>query len=316
MNSPDSPLTVPPDPPTSPNFFRSPDLPLVLLRIFLYLVLAEAFTYEFFWIRSFFPQSGRSVLALQNLMTSEFLRFAGVFAAAWVMSALERRSLGEYGLPLRSTMGKHFGQGAAFGLFEISAVLGTLAALGYYHFGLVEIHGAVLLKWLAFWLVFFLVVGLFEEFAFRGYAQFALTQGIGFWPASIATSLTFGAVHITNPGENWIGVTGVVLTGLLWCFTLRRTGSLWFALGMHAAFDFGETFLYSVPDSGMIFPGHLSSATLSGPAWLAGGTAGPEASILDFVILLSLFYVVHRLFPRNSQNGTGSERLIPTDSAT
>jgi uncharacterized protein len=316
MNSPDSPLTVPPDPPPSPNFFRNPDLPFVLLRVFLYLVLAEAFTYEFFWIRNFFPQSGGFALAPEDLMTSELLRFAGVFAAAWVMSRLERRSLGEYGLPLRGAIGKRFWQGAAFGLTEISAALGTLGALGCYHFGLVQIHGAVFLKWLAFWLVFFLVVGLFEEFAFRGYAQFALTQGIGFWPASIATSLIFGAVHLTNPGENWIGVTGVVLTGLLWCFTLRRTGSLWFAIGMHAAFDFGETFLYSVPDSGMIFPGHLSSATLSGPAWLAGGTAGPEASILDFVILLSFFYVVHRLFPHHSQNGTAATRPSPADSAT
>jgi hypothetical protein len=66
---------------------------------------------------------------------------------------------------------------------------------------------------------------------------------------------------------------------------------------MHASFDFAETFLYSVPDSGMIFPGHLSNATLQGPAWLTGGTAGPEASVLDFLVLAVFFYVFHRLFP-------------------
>jgi uncharacterized protein len=296
MNMADSPLTVPVEPP-APNFFRNPDLPFVLLRLFLYLILVEAFTYELFWIGNFFTTSGPPPSTVTSLMTSECLRFAGVFAAAWVMSRLEKRNFGDYGLPLRAALGKRFWQGAAFGLVEISAVLATLAALGYYHFGFVEIHGATLFRWLAFWLAFFLVVGLFEEFAFRGYAQFALTQGVGFWWTSIATSLTFGAVHLTNPGETWIGIAGVVLTGLFWCFTLRRTGSLWFAVGMHAAFDFGETFLYSVPDSGMIFPGHLSSATLAGPAWLAGGTAGPEASILDFLILLSFFYLFHRLFP-------------------
>jgi hypothetical protein len=89
-----------------------------------------------------------------------------------------------------------------------------------------------------------------------------------------------------------------VAVGIFWCFTLRRTGTLWFALGMHAAFDFGETFLFSVPDSGVIFPGHLSSAVIhDGPAWLTGGTAGPEASVLDFVILAIFFYVVHRMYP-------------------
>ena len=71
-----------------------------------------------------------------------------------------------------------------------------------------------------------------------------------------------------------------------------------------AAFDFGETFLYPVPDSGIIFPGHLSSATLAGPTWLVGGTAGPEASILDFLVLLSFFYVFHRLFPASPVNRT------------
>jgi uncharacterized protein len=314
MDIPDSPLTVPAEPPPAPNFFRHPDLPFVLLRLFLYLILAEAFTYEFLWVSNFFGQSGRFALTPKILMTSEFLRFAGVCAGAWVMSRLERRRLGEYGLPLRGALGKRFWQGAAFGLAEISAVLGTLAALGYYHFGSVEIHGVTLSRWLTFWLAFFIVVGLFEEFAFRGYAQFALTQGIGFWPASIATSVTFGAVHLTNPGESWVGIAGVVLTGLLWCFTLRRTGSLWFAVGMHAAFDFGETFLYSVPDSGIIFPGHLSSATLAGPTWLVGGTAGPEASILDFLILLSFFYVFHRLFPASPVNRTDLDRERPSAS--
>jgi uncharacterized protein len=80
---------------------------------------------------------------------------------------------------------------------------------------------------------------------------------------------------------------------------VRRTGSLWFAVGMHAAFDFGETFLYSVPDSGMVLPGHLSDATLHGPTWLTGGSVGPEASVFDFVLLFILFYVIHRLYPLN-----------------
>jgi membrane protease YdiL (CAAX protease family) len=310
MNTPDSPLAVPVEPP-APGFFRNPELPFVLVRVFIYLVLAETFTYELFWISSWIGAGGGRLLTPQNLMTSEFLRFAAVLAAAWVMSRLEKRKLGDYGLPLRGLLGRRLWQGAAFGLLEITAVLGTLAALGYYHFGSVEIHGAKFFQWLAFWLAFFVVVGLFEEFAFRGYAQFALTQGFGFWLASLATSLTFGAVHLTNPGETWIGVAGVVLTGLLWCFTLRRTGSLWFAVGMHAAFDFGETFVYSVPDSGMIFPGHVSSATLTGPAWLAGGTAGPEASILDFLVLLLFFYVFHRLFPTRPQSNP-----LPQDAAT
>jgi hypothetical protein len=66
---------------------------------------------------------------------------------------------------------------------------------------------------------------------------------------------------------------------------------------MHASFDFGETFLYSVPDSGLLLPGHLSNAALHGPAWLTGGTPGPEGSVFDFLILMLFFYIFHRMYP-------------------
>ena len=231
---------------------------------------------------------------------------AGALAAGLVMSQLEGRPFGDYGLPVRWAFGKLFWQGALFGLIEISAVIGFIAALGSYHFGSLAIHGVQLLNWALFWAVCFVIVALYEEFTFRGYPQFALTQAAGFWPAALLLSIAFGLVHRGNPGESKLGLAGVMLVGLFWCLTLRRTGSLWFAVGMHASFDFGETFLYSVPDSGVVFPGHLSNATLAGPAWLTGGSAGPEASVFDFVVLLILFYVFHRLYPAPGPTKTQS----------
>jgi len=222
---------------------------------------------------------------------------AGALAAGLVMSQLEGRPFGDYGLPVRWAFGKLFWQGALFGLIEISAVIGFIAALGSYHFGSLAIHGVQVLNWALFWGACFVIVALYEEFTFRGYPQFALTQAAGFWPAALLLSIAFGLVHRGNPGESKLGLAGVMLVGLFWCLTLRRTGNLWFAVGMHASFDFGETFLYSVPDSGVVFPGHLSDATLAGPAWLTGGSAGPEASVFDFVVLLILFYAFHRLYP-------------------
>jgi membrane protease YdiL (CAAX protease family) len=213
------------------------------------------------------------------------------------MSRFEKRSFGDYGLPRCGAFGNFFWQGALLGFIEISIVLIFLAVLQCYRFGAISLHGTELVRWAVFWAIFFLVVALYEEFAFRGYVLFNLAQGAGFWPAAMLLSVVFGARHLLNPGETWGGIGGVILIGLFWSFTLRRTGSLWFAIGMHAGFDFSETFLYSVPDSGVIFPGHLSSAVLAGPAWLTGGTAGPEASVLDFLVVLLFFYVFHRLHP-------------------
>jgi membrane protease YdiL (CAAX protease family) len=227
----------------------------------------------------------------------ELASFLSAFLAAWIMSRLESRPVGVYGLPALGAFGKQFWLGCLFGFCEIFALIALIAAFGGYSFGSLAEHGGAIAKWALFWAVFFVAVALFEEFLFRGYALYTLADGIGFWPAAVLLAISFGAVHLRNAGEGWVGVAGVVFVGLFWGFTLKRTGSLWFALGMHATFDFGETFLFSVPDSGMIFPGHLSNATLHGPNWLTGGTPGPEGSVIDFLILAIFFFLFDRLYP-------------------
>lgn len=284
-------------PPLEPGIFRSRSAIFVLLRIFAFVALATGVGLVLQWILAPYLSGERSLYSPKAVVFSEVTSLMGVFVAGWALSRLEERPFGDYGLPAHGAFGKLFWQGALFGVAEISAVIGVIAAAGSYHFGALAIHGMELLRWAAFWGVVFILVGLYEEFAFRGYVQFTLAQAMKFWPAAALLSVAFGLVHIANPGESKLGIVGIVLTGLFWCFTLRRTGNLWFAVGMHASFDFGETFLYSVPDSGHVFPGHLSDATLAGPWWLTGASAGPEASVCDFIVLLLFFFLFHRLYP-------------------
>jgi CAAX protease family protein len=263
------------------------------------------------WVISIFllgqylrPTSG--VLSPTFQLFGEFASVLAALLAAWIMAQFEQQPMGVYGFPSRGAFGKHLWTGCFFGFLEIAALIGLIAAFGGYSFGSLAEHGGAIAKWALFWSIFFLVVALFEEFLFRGYALYTLADGIGFWPAAVLLAGVFGWVHKHNSGENWIGVAGVVFVGLFWSFTLKRTGSLWFALGMHATFDFGETFLFSVPDSGMIFPGHLSNATLHGPKWMTGGTPGPEASVFDFLILATFFLLFDRLYPARQE-----QRYIP-----
>jgi uncharacterized protein len=139
-------------------------------------------------------------------------------------------------------------------------------------------------------------VGLFEEFLLRGYSQFTLTRGVGFWPAALALSCAFGLIHLKNDEEHWPGLLAAAFIGLFFCLTLRRTGNLWFAVGFHAAWDWGETFFYSVPDSGMTAPGHLLSSSLHGPAWLSGGSVGPEGSILCFLVIALVWILFAKIY--------------------
>lgn len=270
-------------------------------RLLIYLALLITFFLGVRFLLSQFWKSTPGTFSFPSLFLGEVLGFAAAFGAAVAMSFIERRPIGAYGLPVRGAFGKLFWQGAVIGFLEISLLVALIWAFGGYSFGRLELHGAEMLRWGTLWAICFIFVGLFEEFLFRGYTLFTLTSGIGFWPASLILSLLFAAVHFQNSGEGLAGVGGVFVVGMLWCFTVRRTGTLWLAVGMHAAYDFGETFLYSVPDSGKVFPGHLSSASLHGPAWLTGGTVGPEASVFDFLLFFVLFVVIDRLYPASKR---------------
>ncbi|HTP44633.1 MAG TPA: CPBP family intramembrane glutamic endopeptidase [Candidatus Acidoferrum sp.] len=226
-----------------------------------------------------------------------------VFLATGIMSRIEKRQLGAYGLPLEGAFGKLFWQGVIWGLvLETLEILGIFA-LGGYSFGGFALAGAALAKYAVLWAIGFVLVGIFEEFLFRGYAQYTLASGIGFWPAAFLLSAGFGAVHLSNPGEGWVGALAVFCFGMLGCLMLRRTGNLWFMVGFHAATDYAETFIYSTPDSGLLAEGHLLNSTFHGPRWLTGGTIGPEGSVLAFVMLGVGFLALNWAYPARRKVG-------------
>ena len=231
--------------------------------------------------------------------------------AALIMARIEGRRFGDYGMPLSGALRPRFWKGAAWGVAQVTALILAIGAFGGYSFGGWALGPGAAAKYALFWGLFFLTVGVYEEFFFRGYLQFTLASGIGFWPAAILLSLVFAAVHITNPGESLAGIPDLFAIALFFCLTLRRTGDLWFAIGFHAAFDFGESYLYSVPDSGLLTPGHLSSASLHGPKWLTGGVVGPEGSVLSVAIILLTFVVFDRVYPASRSQETRQPETIP-----
>jgi membrane protease YdiL (CAAX protease family) len=216
------------------------------------------------------------------------------------MAKIEKRKFCVYGLGLRQARGKLFCAGLLWGILVLSALMLLMRAAGVFDYGNFALHGARIFKFAVFWGVFFLLVGVFEEFTFRGYTQFTLAQATGFWPAACILSFVFGGLHLLgNVGETWLGSLCAALIGLFFCFTLRRTGSLWFAVGMHASWDWGESYFYSVPDSGGTVPGHLLSSSLHGSRWLTGGSVGPEGSVLVFVVIAAAWVVFDRVYPRS-----------------
>ena len=252
------------------------------LRFCLFVFLAAGLPDALFLWRQAAAELGLAIIAL---------------APALLMSRIEGRAFGCYGLPPGKSFGKLFWLGALWGMVSLSLLLLVLRGAHAFYFGTVVLHGMRVLKFAAFWAVFFLIVAFYEEFFTRGYTQFTLTDAVGFWPSAILLSLGFGALHLENPGENWVGILGAMMIGFFFCLTLRRTGNLWFAVGFHAAWDWGESYFYSVPDSGGMAPGHLLHSSLQGPRWLTGGSVGPEGSVFLFVLLVLMWVVFDRMYP-------------------
>ena len=246
---------------------------------------------------------------LWSMMLAEFGVLLAAVLPALVLARVERRPWGVYGLPGRQAFGKLFGMGVVWGFASITLLLTAMYGLRVFAVGHLAMHGARIVRFAVFWAVFFLLVGFFEEFLLRGYSQFTLTRAIGFWPAAVVLSCTFGLIHMRNDGEQWPGILAVMAIGFFFCLTLRRTGSLWFAVGFHAAWDWGETFVYSVPDSGTLFPGHLLKTSFHGPVWLTGGMVGPEGSLLCFVVIAVVWVVFARKY-RDVKYGVGSEKSL------
>ncbi|HEY6339609.1 MAG TPA: type II CAAX endopeptidase family protein [Candidatus Sulfotelmatobacter sp.] len=239
--------------------------------------------------------------ALRASAVLEFTLFLAAVIPAVVLARVEHRPWSAYGLPLRQAFGKLFWVGALWGFAGITLLLAVLHGLHVFNFGHIVLHGERVVKFAAFWAGTFLVVGLYEEFLLRGYAQFTLARGIGFWPAAVALSCVFGAIHLGNGGEDWRGALAASTIGFFFCLTLRRTGTLWFAVGFHAAWDWGESFFYSVPDSGTVSPGHLLSSSFHGSPWLTGGSVGPEGSVLCFVVMAAAWVAFSKVYPGRGQ---------------
>jgi membrane protease YdiL (CAAX protease family) len=247
---------------------------------------------------------------LWSMMLEELCDLVAAVIPALILARVERRPWKAYGLPGRQAFGRLFWGGAAWGFTAISLLMLALYGLHAFAFGQVVLHGARLARFAAFWAAMFLLVGLFEEFLLRGYTQFTLARGIGFWPAALVLSGTFGLIHLRNGGEQWTGLLAAAFIGFFFCLTLRRMGSLWFAVGFHAAWDWGETFFYSVPDSGMVAPGHLLRSSLHGAPWLSGGSVGPEGSVLCFVVIAAAWIAFDRIYPEARSR---SAPLSPTE---
>jgi membrane protease YdiL (CAAX protease family) len=252
------------------------------------------------------PKPGSEISPLFGLL-AEGIPFITILLVTWIMSKIEHRPSSVYGLGDNRGL-PHFLAGLGWGIACLSVLIATLLKAGLLVIDSRVLFGSEILRYGVIWLVGFLLVGLLEEYLTRGYVQYTLARGLtgiyrwafktpqsatlGFWTAAAILSFLFGLGHSKNPGESPIGLLSAGLAGMVFCFSLWRTGSLWWAIGFHTSWDWGQSFLYGVPDSGLMVQHHLLATHPVGRAILSGGTTGPEGSIFIVAILALIILVI------------------------
>lgn len=147
-----------------------------------------------------------------------------------------------------------------------------------------------------------------------GYLLFTLTRGLagiyswlfntrhskalGFWTGALCLSILFGLGHGNNPGESPIGLLSAGLASLFFYLGLWRTGSLWGAIWFHATWDWGQSFLFGVADSGLMVQHRLFVTHALGKPLISGGATGPEGSVFVLPILALISFIIIFTLPR------------------
>lgn len=265
-----------------------------VLTFVAFLILLVAATYGLLRVLPLphFESGGSVAMTPFNKGVVDAVLLLIVVLATSIMAKLEHRKLADYGFGLRKAVARFF-SGAGWGFFFINLLVFVLFELRLVAF---EYHPAPLSTTIGYgaqWFISMFFVGAFEEALFRGYLQWTLGRGITFWGASLLLATLFGAVHSLNPDESHVGVISAAMGGLVFSLSIWYTRSLWWAVGFHTAWNWGMTFFYGTPNSGLLAVGHFLSVKPRGMTIMSGGAVGPEGSIFMLPILLLVSLVIY-----------------------
>ncbi len=211
---------------------------------------------------------------------NEALQFVGLLVAAatalgcYALAVWLGEGRGASELALRPAL-PGFAAGAALGLVMMASLMGILVATGAYDITVVGATPA----WTGLGLA--LQAAVTEELWMRALLLRLLWRAFGPVPAFIVAALVFGGLHLANPGATPLAGATVVVAGLMFCALYAWTGRLWVPIGVHLAWNLAQGYLFGATVSGGTLGGSvlLSTARPGAPAWLTGGTFGPEASV-------------------------------------
>ena len=245
---------------------------------------------------------------------------AGGLMAGWaVLTGVDGRPPGALGFALSRAAISETLSGLGLGAALIGIAVVLLLMTGTAAFAPDAGDAAGYLTSLVWTLLYFYLAAAYEEIWFRGYGFQALVEGVGAWPAAIASSALFSFLHAANPNFGFAAFANIFLAGLMLALAYLRTRSLWFVTALHAGWNWAMASLFAFPVSGLtLIDTPLYDAVESGSDWWTGGEFGPEAGVVGTLgLLVGLWVLIRGPAPRESGHmrrlGPIVDRRLPAE---
>ena len=155
--------------------------------------------------------------------------------------------------------------------------------------------------------LFLLPAAAAEELLMRGYIFSVLRESIGWKNTLIATSIAFGLLHLRNPGADPETITAVIIAGFFLGTILLVTESLYAAWMAHFAWNWTMAAGLHTSVSGLGVTAPNYHVIDSGPAWLTGGSWGPEGGVAAALGMFALLFYLHGHYRDRMQNERPAE---------
>ncbi len=201
---------------------------------------------------------------------------------------LEHRHFGSVGFRLHRGWARDFTLGSMMGAASLAIAVGIATSIGALTFYVQTREWSPLVRGFIIASLFFVVAAATEELIFRGFPFQALVHNLGGARAIAITSLIFGLAHFSNPSASVFSSINTILAGVWLGLAYLMTRSLWLATALHWSWNLAMVFIFGLPVSGFTTLGQLAwlRGTIGQPAWISGGSYGPEAGVAATVALI------------------------------
>jgi membrane protease YdiL (CAAX protease family) len=255
---------------------RLVQFPLVRILIALMFLLPVLATNKAFKMAVYPALSGNTVVVLRYIEAAVFF---ALFIVAYRLYAkhIEKRPALEISI---TGWARETGAGFLISFVLVSSIVALLAVFGCYRIvSLSEAPGVAVDLLFKFFMGAFL-----EELLFR-LVLFKLTEELlGSWSALALQALLFGFSHLANENATVFTCLAIaIIGGLLYTAAYMYTRRIWFPLGLHLGWNYFQSGIFGMPNSGSAYEG-LLIPQITGPAWLTGGTFGIEASYVAILL--------------------------------